>query len=330
MAVVVEQITEVRAKILKELLTDGRETKTELAKKLCLPKEVITKNYLQLEKDGIITGATIHINYKSFGYSAVAHILISIDHQQEEQLFEFLQKMPEVYSFYNRGVKGNVGVIVALKTLEQLNDITDKIKRCFSVLDIKASIWLDVKEMNENLAIIHSDLKNIKETPEVKKQEKPSKPVVIDEIDQKIAEKLAENGRISMEMLGKKVGVSTDTAKRRYEKLKKNGVLKVTIQINPLKLGYQALCVFFASTSKEQSECIVDKLCKIPNVISVMETSGDYDLQIYSMVQDIGQLLYIQEQIGNISGITKIELEVLKFGKELTRWPSPRQYISTF
>jgi DNA-binding Lrp family transcriptional regulator len=238
--------------------------------------------------------------------------------------------MPGVYTFYNRGIRGNVGVIVALKTLGQLNDIKDKFKSNFSILELKTSIWLDVKEMNENLSIVPSLSESLKGCPDVKKKLKDSNLVAIGEIDKKITDRLAENGRISMDSLGKEIGVSTETAKRRYEKLKRAGVLKVTIQINPSKLGYQALCVFFTSTSKEESNSIVDELSKIPNVISVMKTSGDFDLQIYSMVQDIGQLILIQEQIGKINGITKIELEILRFGEEWTKWPSPRQYISTF
>ena len=323
-------ITEAQSRIIRELLVDGRKSSAEIAEKLGLNKEVVKRNYIQLEKRGIITGATIHINYKSFGYSAVAHVLISLDPEQEEKLFEFLQKMSDVYAFYNRGLKGNVGVIVALKTLGQLNDIKDQFKKHFSIFELKTSIWIDVKEMNENLSIIPSQSKGFNSCPDVKKKPRNSNQVAIDEIDKKIADRLAENGRIPMDLLGKELDASTETVKRRYEKLARAGVLKVTIQINPGKLGYQALCVFFASTSKEESDSIVDELCKIPNIISIMKTSGDFDLQIYSMVQDIRQLLFIQEQIGKIKGIAKIELEILKFGEEWTKWPSPRQHISTF
>ncbi len=295
-----------------------------------MTKDDVQKNYLQLEESGVITGATIHINYKNFGYSAVAHILVNIDQRQEKSFFEYLQQMPDVYAFYNRGIRGNVGVIVALKSLGQLNEIKDKFKSHFSILELKTSIWLDVKEMNENLSIVSSLSEGLKGCPDVKRKLKDSQPVAVDDIDKKITDRLAENGRISMDSLGEEIGVSTETAKRRYEKLKRTGALKVTIQINPGKLGYQALCVFFTSTSKEESDTIVDELCKIPNVISVMKTSGDFDLQIYAMVQDIGQLILIQEQIGKINGIAKIELEILRFGEEWKKWPSPRQYISTF
>jgi DNA-binding Lrp family transcriptional regulator len=284
-----------------------------------------------LEEIGVITGATIHINYKSFGYKAVAYILINVDAQQADKLVEYLQKMPEVYSFNDRGVKGNIDVVVILKTLEQLNVIKDSIKRYFPILEMKTAIWTDVKEMNENLAIVKHDLKDtVTENYEIEPKEKDSQTVIVDEIDQKIADKLAENGRISMDDLAKEIGVSPDTAKRRYEKLKKNGVLKVTIQINLSRIGYKAMCIFFTTTSNEKSYLIVDKVSRIPNIISIMKTSGDYDLQIYAMVQDIGQLLYVQEQIVKIPGIRKIELEISRISEDWKKWPSPRQCISTF
>jgi DNA-binding Lrp family transcriptional regulator len=311
-------------------LADGRKTDSEIAKKIGETKESVKKNFGKMEEMGIITGATIHINYKSFGYKAVAHILINVDSQQADQLIGYLQKMPEVYSFYSRGAKGNIDAITILKTLEQLNDIKDAIKRHFSVLEMKTAIWTGVKEMNENLAIIPDNRKNVEETisyqTQTQKQRHPQ-TMVIDQIDQKIADKLSENGRVSMETLGREIGISSDTAKRRYEKLKKNGVLKVTIQVNPLKIGYQALCLFFTVTSHEKSFLVIEKISRIPDIISIMKTTGDYDLQIWAMIQDADQLLSIQEELGKIQGILRMDMEVVRV---LDKWPTPRQCISTF
>jgi DNA-binding Lrp family transcriptional regulator len=195
---------------------------------------------------------------------------------------------------------------------------------------MRTAIWTDVKEMNENLSIIPENRKNVGETINYQtKTQKKSNPqtIHIDQIDQKITDKLAENGRVSMETLGREIGISSDTAKRRYEKLKKNGVLKVTTQINPLKIGYQALCLFFTITSHENSFLIIEKIRKIPDIISIMKTTGDYDLQIWAMVQDIDQLLSIQDELGKIRGILKTDIEIVRV---LDKWPSPRQYISTF
>ena len=81
-------------------------------------------------------------------------------------------------------------------------------------------------------------------------------------------------------------------------------------------MDIRALCVFFTVTSNEKTFLIIEKISKIPDVISIMKTTGDYDLQIWAMVKDIGQLLSIQEEIGKISGIMRIDMEVLGFEED--------------
>jgi len=242
--------------------------------------------------------------------------------------------MPWVYSFYGRGIKGNIDLIAILTTLDQLNEIKDLIKRNFTVLELKTGIWTDVKEMNQNIAITDnirkSSLQATNFTPKLEIRKKSVQVGAIDEIDQKIADILAENGRISMAAIGKRIGISSDLARKKYEKLRDNGILKITIQINLNKIGYSAMCIFFTVISSENSLSIILQISKIPEVISIMKTTGDYDLQIYAIIQNIDQLIFIQEEISKIQGISKIDLELMRFSEALTKWPSPRQYISTF
>ena len=287
-----------------------------------------------MKTNGIITGATIHINYKSFGYKVVAHILISLDPKHTDQLIRSLQGIPETYAVYRGDVKGSVDLIVTLKSLEQLNEIKDKIRREFGITGMKTALWTDVKEMNENLSIVTTKKgkKRLSQNIPQETTEKETKVKCkrIDSTDQRIADQLAINGRALMEEIGKAIGVSPGTARRRYEELKDRGDLKVTIQINPNKLGYQALCIFFVVISDENVSLVINKMQAIPDVISIMKITGDYDLEIYAMTRDIGHLLSIKEELGNISGITKIDLEISRIGEELTKWPTPKQYISTF
>jgi Lrp/AsnC family transcriptional regulator, regulator for asnA, asnC and gidA len=287
-----------------------------------------------MEANGIITGATIHINYKSFGYKAVAHILINLNPQQTDQLLKNLQGIPETYSVFRGDVKGSIDLIVTLRSLEQLNEIKDKIRSEFEIVEMKTALWTDVKEMNHNLSIVASKMgkktlsrNNPQETTE---NESKIKRKPIDTTDRRIADQLAINGRALMEEIGRAIGVSPETAKKRYEKLKDNGDLKVTIQINPNKLGYQALCIFFIVISKEDIAIVINKIQEIPDIISIMKITGDYDLEVYAMARDMSQLLTIKEELGNISGIARIDLEMSRIRDELSKWPTPRQYISTF
>ncbi len=257
-------------------------------------------------------------------------MMFTIDPAQEEQLLEFLQLKPEIYAFYRRGIKGQLDAIITLKRLSQLSEIKDNIKKKFSVLEMKTAIWTDVKEMNHNIAIV-DEIRNNPVNQKINKQPIPADiNFKIDEIDQKIADELAEDGRISMISLGETVGVSATVAKKRYEKLKENGFLKVTIQISPAKIGYKALCIFFIAISQEKLPTVIGKISNIPDIISIMKTTGNYDLQIYAMIQNLDQMLYINDEIAAIEGISKIDFEINRFNKKIEKWPSPKQYISTF
>jgi len=291
---------------------------------------VVHKKYREMERLGIIKGATIHINYKSFGYKAVGHLLITVDPTQTDQLIAHFQKMPDIYAVYSNGPRCNVRVVTALKTLQKLEEVKNEVKEKFQVSDLKTSLWTDVKELHKNLALLPLD--SIKQQEETATKEQPTSAsknnVDIEEVDLKIVEKLAENGRAPLNKIAQEIGTTIHTVKRHYAKLIKNDVLKVTIQIDLTKIGYRAMAIFFiTAASSENSFSIIEKIISIPDVISIMKTSGDYDLQVYAMIMDIDHLLDIQEAISKIRGITKIDLEI---ARAINKWPTPRQYISTF
>lgn len=312
---------------------DGRKSTAEIAKEIGVPKKEVYKQCQEMKKAEIIKGATIHINYKSFGYKTVATLMANVDPAQADQFVEYARKMPETYVAYDKGPKGNIVIVAALKTLQQLNDIKESIKGQFSISELKTLIWTDVKEMHTNLALApHDAAESGRDFEEQIRAHKVrgtvDKSVKMDEVDFKIAEKLSENGLAPLEKIAQEIGVAINTVKRRYEKLKNSGVLKVTIQVDLTKLGYQAMSIFEVTLkSREESFSIIEKISKIPDVISIMKTSGDYDLQIYMMIRDINHLLKIQEDIAKIQGITKMEFDI---SRSPNKWPTPRQHISTF
>jgi len=60
------------------------------------------------------------------------------------------------------------------------------------------------------------------------------------------------------------------------------------------------------TTSLTLKESVVEALTKMPVVIAITKTSGDYDLHLTAMV-DLPQSFEMQDQITRVCGITKIE-----------------------
>jgi DNA-binding Lrp family transcriptional regulator len=326
------EINPIQARILRTLLVNGRKSAAEIAEKIGVAKEVVQQNYMKMKRDGIIEGATIHFNYRGFGYFAVAYMLIIVEPTQADQMIEYVRRMPDIYSVYKCGPEGNLRVVATLKSLKQLDEIKDTFKQRFSITSLKTVIWTDVKEMHENLLLapIEGRLKGREdENSRNHVFSKRSKTKVeFDQVDLKIVDALSADGLAPFSKIAEKIGVSSNTVKKHYENLTKSGLIKVTIQIDPSKIGYNALAVFFVTFMLQiDSLSVIKRISQIPDVISIMKTSGDYDLQVYVMIRDINQLLEVQEEFAEIPGITKVEMDI---NRVLNKWPTPRQYISTF
>jgi Lrp/AsnC family transcriptional regulator for asnA, asnC and gidA len=325
------KINELDSRILKILLKDGRTGYELIAKECGEPKNKVWKRCRAMEKKGIINGATTQINFNKFGYAALATLLISVEAQQLEKIGEFSENLTEVRAYRQYNSVYNVRAVAILKDLNELDYIKQWIKRKLPTTGLRTYIWAGVRNIPENLNFAREPNYSKKELMQNLKQlsEKISFPVEIEELDRQIANKLALNGRTSFTKIAKELNTSTDTVLKRYRRLKENGALKVSIQINPNLIGYSSILdinVAF-TTSEGLTNDLVESLAKIPDVVIITETSGDFDLQLTAIVRDMAQSFDIQDQISKVCGITKIEASARKIPD---RWPTLQQHISTF
>ncbi len=322
------KIDAVDAKILKDLLKDGRKSFDDIAKECNVSKNKIWKCYFGMKKAGIIVGATVQLDYASLGYVAIATILLNVESQHVESVFERLRRIPEVLAIRQFNSRYNIRLIANLRNLKELDQIKETIRFHSSIVDIRTYFWLGVKNNPENLSFGLSNDEKIALARKDLKGTDSKESITIDETDKQIVQKLSENGRMSFRRIAKEIGISTDTVIRRYEKLVKGGAMKISIQINPEKLGYQANLDFsLAFAFQKETSTIVENLSKIPDVIIILKTSGDYDLHVTAMVRDTKQQFEIQEEIAKIPNIAKIETAARRIPN---KWPTNSQHITTF
>ena len=323
------KINELDSKILKNLLTDGRTSYCEIAKYCGVSENKVWKRCRTMEKKGIIDGATIQMNYAHFGYDAIATLLISVEAHQVEEIMEFINKITEVRASRQFNSVYNIRAVAPLKDLNELDSVKQLIMHKLPMMGLKTYIWTGVRNIPENLNLTLKETIESNQSGSNQTIKSAGDKITIDEFDKQILAKLTLEGRASFTKIAKEIGLSIDTVLRRYHRLKENGAMKVTIQINPNKIGYSSALDFNVSftTSDGLSNSVVASLAKIPDVIMITKTSGDYDLQLSTMIRDVAQSFAIQDQIGRINGVAKIEATARKIPD---RWPSPQQYISTF
>jgi Lrp/AsnC family transcriptional regulator for asnA, asnC and gidA len=327
-----KELQEIDVTILQELLKDGRKSFTTIAKENHTSTDVIWKHYKEMKKAGIIVGATIQFNYQKFGYSGVAMIQLNVESQYIDEVFERLNKIPDISTFRHFNATHPLAAISMLKNLRDLEHAKEIINKQGKINEIKTYLWIDVRNTPENILSEKCNRKTGRSEEKVSQlstmADLPNDSVKIDEIDMQIVNALTKNGRTPFSKIGQEIGASTDTVSRRYEKLRKNNFIKVSIQFNPLELGYQSvLDIDLALVDQSETEEIVEKIAKIPGVAYLIKISGTYDLSVAALVKDCNDIIKINEEIVKIPNIKRMEatLRALR-----PRWPGPRQYISTF
>jgi len=326
----VPEISDTDAIILRELLKDGRIGYDELAIKCDSSINKVWKRCRILEKKGVIKGATIQVNFGHLGTAAIATLLISVDAQQIEQVMDTFGKISEIRAYRQYNSLYNVRDVAILKDLGELDQVKQTIRLKLPIKNLRTYLWTSVKNIPENLNFTGSTINNDANTENILTSvpSMSNDEVRIDSIDKLLIQKLTENGRTSFTKIAEEMKLATNTIARRYSNLKNSGTIKVSIQIDPKRLGYCAILDINLSfaTPSVTSQSIVETFAKIPDMIIVTKTSGDYDLQLTAMIRDIDQMFSIQDEISKISSVSKFDVSARKIPE---KWPTPQQYIST-
>ncbi len=324
-----QRIREFDAVILKSLLQDGRRSFVRIAQELGTTKTKIWKHFREMEKRGIITGSTVQKNFAALGFDALATLLISVEGEQLDQVMNYIEKITEVRACRQYNSAYNIRAVTTLKNINDLDRVKEVVRLRIAANGIRTYIWTDVKNIPENmgLAAIRENGETVYKSEFPKMLSDKKNRSNIDELDLRIIDKLASNGRAPFSNIADVLQTSTDTVAKRYRKLLQNHVIKATIQIDPNQIGYRFMMDFNISLKSPIDSKAIEALCKITDVVVITKTSGDYDLQVTAMIRDVDRMFAIQDAIAKLPGLAKIESSVRKIPKY---WPTANQYISTF
>jgi len=314
----------VDTEIIGLLFEDARRSFAEIGKEVEVSKNAVWNRYKKMTKAGIITGATAQINYKRLGYDAVGTILLDVEPAQLEHVSEYIKaRVPDAFGPFLSASRYNLRAVVPLKTISELGKIKDELSRKLAIAEIGSSLWTDVWFTPENLSLIP-----VRPIEAMDKKSNGNGVFDADEIDLHIIRELTEDGRISFRAVAIQLGISVDTVARRYQKLKEESVIVSRIQINPMKIGYSALAIFYLRIMPQYDvNAVIREIFPTPDVFYIMKCSGDFNVGVMLMVKSIQDMLKTGDRITRIAGVKRIETVVSRVTE---KWPLPRTYTSTF
>ena len=132
----------------------------------------------------------------------------------------------------------------------------------------------------------------------------------IDKLDLQIIQAMMQSANISYAELGKKLFVSGGTIHVRIKKLQELGIVKGTkLHVDHKLLGYDVIAFIGIFLEKSSLYDVVAKeLKKIPQIVRVNYTTGNYSMFAEVVCKDISELKFVlHDELQKIKGIERTD-----------------------
>ena len=132
----------------------------------------------------------------------------------------------------------------------------------------------------------------------------------MDKLDYLILEELLKDAQTPFSRIAKKSGCSPFTVGKRYEKMKKEGVIaRCVASIDLSKLGYQGKVLLMITNSPSKGKSVtIAALKKMRNIIVVTEILGAFDILAIAPVTDLNSIKTLVNDVKKLESVQHVEI----------------------
>ncbi len=127
---------------------------------------------------------------------------------------------------------------------------------------------------------------------------------MLDDIDKAILRLLQEDGNIPLSEIADRLNIGVATVHRRIQRLKMEKIIKKKIVvIDPAKIGKKIFAFIEIKTSPNHENEILETLSSFDEITEVYLVTGDFDLIVKLVVEDIKEFTDVIEKIRGMKGV---------------------------
>jgi Lrp/AsnC family transcriptional regulator for asnA, asnC and gidA len=128
--------------ILSVLIEDARSSLKEIAKMCGLTSSAVLRRIKRLRQEGVIVGTTLAIDPRVFGFRFYATLLIDAADSLEPKVKQAIRAMKKVIICAESIGQYNLCVLIRGRTIQDLKNITSKIKNIKGINRVAINIWV--------------------------------------------------------------------------------------------------------------------------------------------------------------------------------------------
>jgi DNA-binding Lrp family transcriptional regulator len=286
-------------KILYELDFDCRQSNTQIGKKVGLKKDVVSYRIKRMQDEGIIRNFWTAIDTFKLGYQ-VYRIYFNFQYvssQIKERIIQHFIRYKNVWAVISLKGEIDLDVIVWVKDIYEFYQFWNTTLDEFEDYFAKYTFSMYVEAFNYKKSYL---------LPEQSEQGDrllyrttcSEKPVVIDELDYKLLDKLAINARVPLIDLTETLGCSSQTINYRLKNLIQNGVIKafrVNVDSSKLDLQHYKLDIYLRDHKQRNTIWGYFKEKSCCDTLNV--AIGWSDLEFEIIVQNVDHLGRVMDDL---------------------------------
>jgi len=275
-------------RILAELDKNCRIPNSILGKKIRRSRETVKYRIQQLQARGIITGFITSINPNKLGYY-MFKVYLKLENipEEREKFFEELKQNKDIYWLgISAGAFDCVFAILCKSITEYFLKINSLLSKWRHLIISKVlGLMVDTRQYNKKFftneegqyVIFGGDVIDNK----------------IDDLDYKILSTLANDARIPIVRLARKVNSTPEVVRARIKKLEEKGVIlnyRIAVDFNKLGLEFHKVFIYFRTLSKKDLEALFEWTRVHPNAVYHITSIAPWDAELEFVVNNYQQL----------------------------------------
>ncbi len=128
----------------------------------------------------------------------------------------------------------------------------------------------------------------------------------MDRLDYEILSILQQDGRRSFTEIGKEVGVSEGTVRKRVTRLVDDGIIRIIGLVDPHLVGFHAPAIIQVSVIPPQLEEAAQAIAQFPEVSYLLMVSGEFDLIVEVRCRNREHLAsFIRDRLQKVAGVQR-------------------------
>jgi DNA-binding Lrp family transcriptional regulator len=275
-------------KILAELDMNCRIPNSKLARTVNKSREAVKYRIQQLGKKGIIQKYITSINPNKLGYY-MFKVYLQLENipKERERFYEFLKNQKTVYWMgISDGAFDCVFAILSRNITEFYDEINNMLSQ-FKGLIVKKVLgtMVDTRQYNKKFFTNDKNGKYVIFGGDVIDNK-------IDELDYKILEILANDARIPIAELTRKVNSTIEIVRTRIKKMEEKGIIlgyRIAVDFNKLGLEFFKAIIYFKSLSKEDERSLFEWMKQHPSSLYYIRSLAPWEVEFEFAVENYQQ-----------------------------------------